>query len=1015
MNRLLSILFCLLSFGATAQNMLRLQRYTVDEGLSQSTVYHIFQDAYGFMWFATGDGLNKFDGKQFTAYKSRYNDTSKGGLKDRNINSKIMEDHKGRLWFTSDAGLYYMDKRRSSFHVVIDKFTTDCACVLIDVDTSFVWVAVPRRGIFSVDINTLKISYYPFTDKLQASRDAIAIIRSGNGNKQGLYITDRFGILYFDKERHTDKRLIESNEVNSALLTHTGRLLVASRNGVYLYDTGMRTNSFTAIGDNTKANGEMRWWAIAEDTFANCIYMAARFGGIIYKLNLSDGRQEQYNFQNSDIRSLFVDRSHNLWVGTEAEGLYKLDIKPIKFHCYAPNKKMITGDERSFFVKGLYRNSDKKIWMGIYNMGLYVFDSATGKHEKVYTGLSDNELIGGILKDSSGRIAVAIGNSVLWFDAATRKILARITLPPRDELSSDPPFIYSLLEWKKGRYMAGTNLGIYPFVSDGETIKSFKPYDQTSSNFMNAWIYNMYQLPNGIIYMGRRNGFTKVKLLNDTTALFLDDGFYDLPIRHFYKSATSPILWLATEQGLIAYNETTKKHKLFDETSGLANSFLYSVLPQNDSSLWVSTNKGISCARIRYSPTLQVRFTNYSAKDGLQSNEFNSGSFCKSDDGYLVFGGIEGINWFNPDQIVTNKFLARPVLSAIAVNDSAFATDTAVYYERLELPYNKNTVTLSFSALEYTRPNQNQFAFMLEGLEHEWVYTTSDKVRYSNLSPGAYTFLLKASNNDGLWNEQPLRLTIIINPPYWKTWWFKLVAATIAITGILLTAQYYLKQKIRERTKELERQHALNVERLRISKDVHDDIGSGLSKISLISELAQKKATGNDKLQNDIKNIALITKELVENMHDLIWVLNPENSKLEILVARFREYCADYLDGMQLQAILHFPETIPDTSICREAQKNIFSTVKEALNNCVKHAKATQIIITLNISNDTLAIEIADNGLGFDQTKTKYNNNGLRNMKQRMEAIGGSFVISSQAASGSVVHLSASLTKISCK
>ncbi len=1014
MSRLFSILLLLLYFDASAQNMLRLQRYTVDDGLSQSTVYHICQDAYGFMWFATGDGLNRFDGKQFTAYKSKYNDTTNGSLKDRNINSKIMEDRNGRLWFTSDAGLYYMDKRRSQFHVVIDKFTTDCASVLIDVDTGYAWVAVPRRGIFSVDIHSFKINYYAFNDKLQTGQDAIGIIRGGCGSPRGLYVTDRFGLLFFDKTTHKDKRLLENEAINSSLITRTGKLIMGARNGVYIYDTALHTCTFSQIGDLQKTGAITTWWAMTEDSLSNCLYVAARYGGVIYKINITTGRHDKYDFQNSDIRSLYVDLSENLWVGTEAEGLYKLDIKPAKFNCYAPNKKINPGDERSFFVKGLYRDDNKQIWMGVYNEGLFVFDTVSGKHEKVNTGLSGNELIGCILKDSTGRIVVTIGNSILWFDSRTHKKITELTLPARNDLSSEPPSIYSLLEWKKGHYMAGTNVGIFPFIADDGKKQVFKPYDRTSSNFMNAWIYNMYQLRDGTIYMGRRNGFTKIKLINDTTALFLDDGFYELPVRSFYKSATSPILWLATEQGLIAYNEKTKKHWLFDESSGLANSYVYSVLPQNDSSLWVSTNKGISCVKAHYGANVQALFTNYTTKDGLQSNEFNSGAFCKSADGFIVFGGIEGINWFNPDLIVTNKYKARPVLSGIAINDSAYATDTAVYYQQLVLPYNKNTVTLSFSALEYTRPNQNQFAFRLDGLEDEWVYTTSDKVRYSNLEPGKYTFLLKASNNDGLWNEQPLQLTIFIAPPYWKTWWFKLIAAAVALGMVILAGQYYIKQKIKDRTKELERQHALNMERLRISKDVHDDIGSGLSKISLISDLALKKAVGNDRLQNDVRNITLIAKELVDNMHDLIWVLNPENAKLDILVARFREYCADYLDGMHLQAILQFPETIPDLSICREAQKNIFSTVKEALNNCVKHARASQISITLTITNETLNIKIADNGQGFDQTKIKQNNNGLRNMKQRIEDLGGSFNITTNETSGSVVNLAVSLSKITC-
>jgi signal transduction histidine kinase len=361
----------------------------------------------------------------------------------------------------------------------------------------------------------------------------------------------------------------------------------------------------------------------------------------------------------------------------------------------------------------------------------------------------------------------------------------------------------------------------------------------------------------------------------------------------------------------------------------------------------------------------------------------------------MIFGGIAGINWFDPATIHPNPYKAIPAISAIYVNDRLMAADTAVFMRALTLPYTQNTISLSLRALEFTKNEDNQFAYKLDGLEQQWVVTNNDKARYSSLPPGNYTFLLKVSNNEGIWNETPLRLNVVILPPYWQTWWFYTLVSAFCLGIVSLVVRQYVRQKVVSKTRELEKQQALYRERLRISKDVHDDLGSGLSKISLMADVAQGKAADNGLLRQDIKNISDISRELVDNMRDLIWVLHPDNTTLDVLVARLREYCADYLDNMPIAVMLNFPEKVPAYTLSREAQRNIFLTVKEAINNCVKHSGATQITIALALLPDHINITLSDNGKGFDNKMLKSTGNGLRNMRQRIELIGGEFQISS--------------------
>jgi signal transduction histidine kinase/ligand-binding sensor domain-containing protein len=1013
MKKLLLLFAFLYTQSASAQSVLRFQHINVEDGLSQSSVNHIFQDAHGFMWFATGDGLNRYDGKQFVVYKSSFNDTLAGSMKDRNINSKIFEDKNNRLWFSSDAGVTCMDTRHHKFKVVLDKYTAACSGVLNGIDSNSLLLSIPKKGFYNINLGTLQTNYFPFTDKWQTSKEVNSII-SGIYTGKGLWTVDKAGLLYFDLQTKKDCRKMVKNDLKSVCLLKNGNLLLGATNGVYYYHTVSDSVEFIEINERSSKTSPV-WNAIAEDTISSVIYIAALYGGTICKLNMATRACEFLNFEKGQINDLFIDRSENLWVGTDGDGVYKLDVKKPKFYCFGPKAFYDETEQNSFFVKSIYCGNSGEVWMGVFNNGLITYDPATRKQEKIPIPSSyENQLISAIIKDSLGNIVTTVGNAIFWLDERSHSVLNKIVLPATEYFPSVSPTIYAFIEWKKGHYLAGTNLGTYSVKLENGIAHAVMPWSFSHDSLL-AWPYNFYKTGNGDIYVGLRSGFIHLQIISDSTFHILDFGFRNIPVRHFYKSKNTPILWIASEQGLIAYNEHTRHYKVFDERSGLANSFIYAILDQNDSTLWISSNNGLSNVQVRYEEDGQVnaRFINYSMKEGLQSNEFNTGAYFKGKDGSLFFGGIAGINWFYPlDTTNANLFKAHPAISAIYINDSLYAGDTAIFVEKIILPYSRNTISLSFSALEFTKPGQSQFAYKLDGIDNDWVHSTDDNVRYSNLPPGSYEFQLKVSNSDGTWNDDPLRLQIVIRPPYWKTWWFRSLIVMLIIAVIYLLAKYYVRQKVKAKSIELEKQQALYMERLRISKDVHDDLGSGLSKISLMAAIAQKKTGGNAMLGNDIKHISAVSKELVDNMRDLIWVLNPENTTLEQLVSRLREYCSDYLENIPIKVIIDFPVNVPGMRISREAQRNIFLTVKEAINNCVKHADASEIKIRLGLDTDNINILVADNGRGFDMAHLKGSGNGLRNMKQRIESIGGSFLIESSPDTSTAITITITFEKL---
>ncbi len=999
----LNVILLLAAMVTYGQNMLRVEHLNVEDGLSQSSVYSIYQDSYGFIWMATGDGLNRYDGREFIAYKSRLKSDARGQIKDRNINSELFEDAQRNMWFTADEGVYCMDRRTSEFSILISKHEASFAASVTGIDKGVVWVCVTGRGVYSIDVRTKSKRLYPFADVYQTVKNESPVILDAVNTEHGIWIADLKGLMFFDKAKLRDKRVLLREHIAKVYCLKSGVLLLCTKNGLIVYDPVTGHERFITI--TVPGWDEVYWRRIVHDDVTGSYYLASETGGAICKLNLVTGAYELMQFQRNTITRMYIDRSQNLWVGTDGAGVYRVDIKQAKFYCYAPNKKEGPG----FMVKSVYRDETGVIWMGVYGTGILRYDPRTRKEELVY---KPDKLLGmhpgQILRDSAGYIMAGLDDRVVWLDATTGKLKREVKLPIYPSMGSTQPVVYSLAEWRKGHFLVGTNHCLYSVVDEGGKLSARMHKKIATDSFISGWVYNIFKADSGIIYVGKRNGYAKIRMVNDSTAQVLDSWHNTVPVRHFYRGADMSYLWIATEQGLVAYNERTKRRWVFDERAGINNSYIYGILPENDSVLWVSTNKGLTrvCAHFRHDDSVYIRARNYTSKDGLQSNEFNTGAFFKAADGMMLFGGIAGVNWFDPGKIQANPYVARPAITGVYVDDTLMVRDTTMNLKRLELPFKKNTISITYRALEFTLPEGNQYAYMLEGQDRDWVYTSNDKVRFANLAPGTYTFKLKVSNNEGLWNDEPLELELVIVPPYWQTWWFRALIF-LALAGVVAGAvRMDVNRRVRRKTLELEKQHALNMERLRISKDVHDDIGSGLSRISLLSEMAARKIKDNQMPEKDLGNISTITKELVDNMRDLIWVLNPENTTLENLITRIREYCADYLDGLPADTQFSFPDTVPALNISREVQRNIFSTVKEAVNNCVKHSGATRILIAARVDREQFILIISDNGKGFDECEARKEGNGLRNMKHRISVTGGIFEIVSGKGSGTQITIS---------
>jgi signal transduction histidine kinase len=421
--------------------------------------------------------------------------------------------------------------------------------------------------------------------------------------------------------------------------------------------------------------------------------------------------------------------------------------------------------------------------------------------------------------------------------------------------------------------------------------------------------------------------------------------------------------------------------------------------------LWISTNNGIS----KFNLTKQT-FTNYDIEDGLQSNEFNSGAFYSSERGEFFFGGINGFNSFFPDSIKDNPVVPEVAITSCKIFDEEWKGDTSLtLLHSLILPYNQNTLSFAFAPLEFTQPEKNLIKYRLIGLDTHWVSLGEErKVSFIGLSSGKYILQAKACNNDGIWNRIPKQLNIIIVPPLWKRPWFMALFVLLLLSAFGILIRYFSTRKLKRKLEILERHRILEEERTRISRDMHDEIGAGLSKISLLCEISKKKDNLSDDTRMQMEKITTSSRQIVDNMGEIIWSLNPKHDTLYELLSYMRDYIYEYFEALPIKLSLKFPEIDVFSAVTIDARfrRNIFLVVKEALHNIVKHSSATVAIVDIEIVKEKMTILISDNGKGIctDDMPGKYSN-GLKNMKQRITEIGGEIKIVSEQNKGTLIRI----------
>ncbi len=939
---------------------------SVENGLSQSTVNAILQDRNGFMWFGTGDGLNRYDGNKFQIFK--HDELDSFSLINNSIRT-LLEDKNGNIWIGTDEGITQYDPTTKKFHPILPATLKNC--YLLNIVNNKVWYWKYDFGIGSINIDSKKVSVYP---SIEFSKSTIINASTYIANTNELLLATNRGILTTNIVKHTALSIINgtaNNTFYAIKLTSKNALIAGSDKGIFFFNNIEKSKQ---IGYRIK-NETSKFIVSIEEDLNGRIWLAS-YGKGLFLLNKQEktiDKIEEINPIKSInlIKKIYKDFANNIWIGTDGNGLkiwanYKSKFKHISSETNLKPNKLSAN-----FVKCFVETNDHKILIACFDKGINIFDPISKSNTITY---KYGKNIYKIYKDSFKDIWIVADKKLRKYNAD----LSNSTLIqfPQKPYTYHPSCIYT--DSKKNTWI-GCTTGLYK-------LDSFQKLSFV--NHSDSFAFQcIFEDSKHILWFATSEDVMHIN--NTNNILYKVKSFEKTNIRNITEA--NNYLWLSGNKGLFNYSMTTKKKSFFGISSGLPDLMIYGVIASKNNCLWISSDGGLSKFDMN---TQKVR--NYHINDGLQSNEFNSNAFLKAANGLLYFGGINGFNYFDPETIIDNPNIPQTAITSIKLFDNDLPLKTEVsQLKEMILTYDQNILSFEFSSLEYTDIGKNAYFYKMEGIDTGWVFSsTRNFARYANMLPGDYTFKVKSVNNDGVGGTQSAAIKITILHPWWQSGWFKVLIGILIFSAIYFSVKFTINRKLLAQKRINEKLIAVEQERSRISKDMHDDMGSGLSKIAIMSQILKVNLETKSESEQ-IEKISQTAQDLVGSMGQIVWAMNPENNGLENLTSYIRAYVIDFFEGSEMECLIDFPDEELGIPLSQQQRRNLFLVVKETLNNTLKYALATQLKVTLYLHENKLFLVISDNGIGFDLTQTRRFGNGLVNIKKRIEEIGGECKIES--------------------
>ncbi|MVM33457.1 hypothetical protein GO755_25700 [Spirosoma sp. HMF4905] len=979
------------------------QHYTTEEGLSNDQVTAILKDRRGFMWFGTVNGLNRFDGLQFTVYKRSGPRQAGPGLAGQAdglpgnyvVSDGLVEDRDGFIWVSTNRGLCRYNPQTDRFQAFPIPQQRDSVAdndfvspVRFD-QSGFGWFASVDH-LYRLEPHTGRLTSFP-VPAIRPSTYPIPF-----PDRQGHLWMQHWGAIYrFDlaTRRYTyfigtdDKHPNTGLQVELLTTDQRGQLYaIMSQGELYRYDAATdrfgkflaHPGGITSLANDKLPDGRPFLWLGGYNRLTAYLPATNRFTDFTHVAN------DPLSYPGGTVGVMKSDAQTGIvWIGT-SEGLTKIDPVALKF-----SRKWLTNSAKEspepVEIVRQDDHNDDLYWVLGHNR-LYRWDRQSGLLQAVSTDSHlSNRLCYDMIQDRQGRLWIGLAGGVAVYDPATFRWQIRDDIGPKDR--KDKVTVQTLCQGADGRIWLGTTFdGLFWYDPTTNQIQywstqAFNPLSTGISLLqtdLRGWIWA--QTRSGLFRLNPTTGQTKrVQLRGAEKAVQPSDRLHST-----FLVDSRGQLWVSGIDFLVQADTSGQIHQTYTLTNGLLADHVFSITEDKRGHLWLATDEQL------HELDLKTRhFRYYNKANGLFSNtQFKPISTDRQ--GTLFTGFFGAFAYWQPEQLRQNNVPPPVVITHIRVNNRPRAVTSPIQLEPSE-----TTLSLDFAALNYSQPEKNRYAYQLLGFDPDWVMTNDLTATYTNLEPGNYTFRVKAANNDGVWNETGATLAIQVVPPYWKTSWFRLVVVLLILSILYVSYQY----------RERQRQHLERI-RNRIATDLHDDMGSTLSSIRIFSDVVQQQiAPTTPEAVPILQRISNSATTLSESMQDIIWTIQTKHDRLDDVITRMREFGLKMAEAKGITFHMQVSDQFEKTRLNVEQRRNLYLIFKESINNAVKYANPSRIDVELSITTGKqLHLTIKDDGRGFD-TATVQSGNGLPNLHKRAQEIKGKLTLTSKPGSGTAIEL----------
>ncbi len=959
--------------------------WQTEDGLPENLVTSAAQTKDGYLWFGTFSGLVRFDGERFRVFNS----TNTPEMPDRRV-VRLFVDSQDALWIGDEAGNVSRYRQGRLERVMPPRSLQNERIIGLGSDEHGVMWAMRENGAVDSPEQDNRLPSLLTTEPpglMGWSRGAGGNIWLWENNRAASMTNNRLVPLEFPSPQDDPYVAGLAGAADGGVWILSNGRIRKSKDGRWTDDRG----AFPWPPASISSALELRDGTLAVGTVGEGLYLVFGDGRPAVHFGQLNGLPQNW------VRFLFEDREGTLWAGSGNSGLVSIRSSP--FAVLAPPDRW-----QGTSVLSVAAGRDGSLWVGTDGAGLYRHNAGHWNH---YPAIEGNSYICGVSVTPAGDVWAAN----YWWGGPYRLENGRFIRPAGVNPKWGPAFALVPVPGTD-ELLVGNREGLLRLKADQATWLVRSPGgfgDDVCAIALDR---------DGVIWCGFAQGGLARIVEGNVTFYRQAEGLGSNSVQSLLADADGS-LWIGTADGGLTRMKEGEFTRLGPE-HGLADNIVCHILDDGLGYFWLSTHHGIQRVAKRELnhcadgaiPAFSSQI--YDRSDGLPIVEFLGGrqaAGSKTIDGRLWFASSKGLVSVDPALIQTNQIPPPVLLESLVVDGRARPFSHGLL--SASLPPDHQRLEFRYSGLSYVAPGKVLFKYRLEGIDKTWIDAGPKRTAsYSRLPAGTYRFRVIACNNDGVWNAEGASLAFTISPFFWETWWFVGSCVLAAVMAVAYLARYITRRRMQRRIEQMERQHGIERERSRIAQDIHDDVGASLSRIAMLSQPARRDLAEPERTAAMLSRIYTTAREVTRSLDEIVWAVDPRHDTLDSLVDYMGRFAQDFLASAKVRCRLDLPVEVPAWPLTAETRHNLFLAFKEALNNAVKHAAASEVRISFSLRPDSFVLAVKDNGRGFDPaqpgptaTDRLAGGHGLANMKKRLVRIGGSCEITSEKGAGTSVSL----------